>query len=487
MNFKIQPWSHQLEAIDLAAHRNEFALFMEQGTGKTPTAINILRAKYQQNQRVLNTLILCPQIVIENWKKEFLAHSEVPESFVHCIRGSDRQRAELARQALRLSRDTGGQGQILITNYEAVLMKDFYQVLLNEFAPVAIVLDESHKIKSMESIRTRAVLALGRKAQFRYILSGTPVVNSVFDIFSQFLFLDKGETFGEKFYGFRGMYFKDVNAAMPRHCYFPDWQLREGSLDEINKRIYRKAYRKTKAECLDLPPLVRQIIEVPLTNWQTKVYRAMERDAVATVNEKTISADLAIKKALRLQQIVTGFVTEDSGEIEHIPHSRINILEEVIETIPLHEKFIIWATFKQNYIEIRELLNRLKIAYGEIHGDVSGKIQQAAVNDINNPSSGMRAVIAHPASGGTGVNLTGASYAIFYSRNFNWGDDNQAESRNHRGGSEVHRKITRIDLVSPGTTDEIVLLALRDKKDVSEEVLKHLKKGKYVYGNGSKQ
>jgi SNF2 family DNA or RNA helicase len=80
-------------------------------------------------------------------------------------------------------------------------------------------------------------------------------------------------------------------------------------------------------------------------------------------------------------------------------------------------------------------------------------------------------MIANQAAGGIGVNMVAASYSIYYSKNFSYGDDAQSESRNHRGGSERHEKITRIDLVCPQTIDELVNEALKAKKNIGELIL----------------
>ena len=80
-------------------------------------------------------------------------------------------------------------------------------------------------------------------------------------------------------------------------------------------------------------------------------------------------------------------------------------------------------------------------------------------------------MIANQTAGGIGINLTAASYSIFYSRNFSLEADLQAEARNYRGGSEVHKKITRIDLVAADSIDSLVVEALAKKENISEQIL----------------
>ena len=80
-------------------------------------------------------------------------------------------------------------------------------------------------------------------------------------------------------------------------------------------------------------------------------------------------------------------------------------------------------------------------------------------------------MIANQGAGGIGINMTEASYSIFFSRNFSLEHDLQAEARNYRGGSEMHQKVTRIDLVSPGTIDELISEALANKQNMAEKIL----------------
>jgi SNF2 family DNA or RNA helicase len=474
MHYKVKPWAHQLKAIERAKDMPHFALFFEQGCGKTSTAINLLRHKYMQEGIFLPTLILCPPIVIENWKREIVTHSEVDTSHILLLTGKQKNRViNFFQQALN------GSCRIVITNYESLLIPELVDVL-KTWAKV-LVLDESHKCKEISTKRAKAAIAISKNAKFKYILSGTPIVNSAFDIFSQFLILDGGDTFGEKIQDFRRTYFVDHNARRPKQSYFPDWHPREGALAKINEKVYRKAMRVRKDECLDLPPLVRQIVDFDLADEQQPAYKAMERDAVSYFQGTVISADLAIKKALRLQQITCGFVTDDEGKhVTFARNARRSALQEVCETITPAHKFIVWCVFKHDYAVVASVMEELRIPYVELHGGVPADKRQDNVDRFNS-NGGPRALIGHPASAGIGVNLTVASYAIFYSRGFSLENDLQAEARNHRGGSERHKTIHRIDLVARGTIDEQVLLALQEKQDVSEAILKYMRRGK----NGS--
>lgn len=476
MQYKIKPWQHQLDAIDRFKSEVCGALFFEQGCGKTLTLISILRHKYKAQGFVVPTLVLCPAIVVENWRREWLANSGLRDFQVVTLTGTGAERLEQFRLV------AVDPHKVVITNFEALLMKGMHEVL-KKWAK-ALILDESHKCKDITSKRTKLVYEISKTCAYRFIASGTPVVNSLFDIYSQFLIMDQGKTFGDKLHTFKHKYFDDMNANRPRHCYFPDWRPRVGAVHEINAAIYKSAVRVKKSECLDLPPLVKQIVDFELDDEQARFYRAMEKDAIAYFSDNdplasVVSADLAIKKALRLQQITSGFVTDDAGSTRIFEKNpRTKVLKEVIESIPSKAKFIIWAVFKQNYHDIRATLEAMHIPYTELHGEVDANDRQNNVDDFNRPNGGARALIGHPGSGGIGVNLTAASYALFYTRGFSLENDLQAEARNHRGGSEIHKCITRIDIVARHTVDEVVMCALRDKLDVSEAVLNHMRRSK---------
>lgn len=476
MEYLIPPWKHQLEAIERAKDIPDFALFFEMGAGKTSTAINILRHKYNQGRRILRTLVLCPPIVIRNWRDEWLRHSKMDPLSVVCLTGSGKERERRFRK--QAFAEFGGAqqsaGGIFITNYEALLMPELFKAFL-EWKPEALVLDESHKCKDPKAKRTKLAVQLAGLAKNRYILSGSPVLNSPMDLFSQYLILDGGETFGKNFFAFRGRYFRDKNSGMPKERYFPKWEIVPGALDDINERIFRKGVRVEKKDCLDLPPLVRETRYVSMAPEQARLYKEMKRDLVTFLGDKACTAQLAITKALRLQQIASGYIKTVEGEeialAEETPKQEA--LHEILEELTPQHKVLVWAVWKQNYEQVRKVCDSLGVAYVEVHGEISDKNKADAVHRFNTDPS-VRVLLGHPGSGGIGINLVAASYSVFYSRTFSLEHSLQAEARNHRGGSEIHDKITRIDLVTADTIDELVSKKLADKIEVSDKLLRDL-------------
>jgi SNF2 family DNA or RNA helicase len=472
MEYLIEPWAHQKEAIRRAETLQNFALFFEMGTGKTGTTINIIRSKCNQARRMMRTLILCPPIVVKNWRKEFELHSKVRPDQILLLTGSGKYRLKRFRASVEEG-SKPGHGLVVVTNYETLLMSEVFSAILT-WQPEILVCDESHKCKDSKAKRTKLAIELSRVAKHRYLLTGTPVLNSPMDLFSQFLILDQGETFGKNFFMFRARYFRDKNSGMPRDRYFPDWQIRPGALEEINHAISASGMRVTKDECLDLPPLVRQTILVGMTPDQARMYREMKKDFIAFMNDKAVTATLAMTKALRLMQIASGYVKTVEGEeiaLEDTP--KMVALSELLSEITPSHKVLVWACWRKNYAEIRRVCDRLGLDTVEIHGDVNISTRDEAVERFNSDPR-CRVFIGHPGAAGIGINLVAASYSIFYSRNFSLEQDLQAEARCYRSGSERHAKITRIDLACEGTIDEIVAKKLADKQQIGESVLRDL-------------
>lgn len=467
LSFNRPLWKHQAECLDRFAFRTESALLHEMGTGKTTTAIAWCRAKYNVAKDILPTLIVSPKVSLENWLDEIKrnAPAKVFDSAV-ILTGSEKKRI----QTLRLS-----EAKIFIVNPEAFDMEELVQELHKKNFKISVV-DEVHRFKNPKSKRLSNLLYITDFCTNRMIMTGTLILNSYLDIWAQWRILDKGETFGLNFYTFREQWFRDANIAWKgKPKYFPNYVPKPGIDDELSQKIDRKASRKTKAECLDLPPLIRLIENVELGTEQARAYKQMEAELIAEVNAGVCVATNALVRVLRMLQILTGYLQVERGDekFSHVlrENPRLQRLKELLEEITPQAKVIVWCNFQANYASIRELCKDLDVEFAEIHGE-KGEHRKEEMRFQNDPKC--RVMIANPQAGGVAINLTEASYAIYYSRGYSLGDRLQSEARCHRGGSEKHQKITLIDLVSPGTLDEDVLAALLRKENFSDNVMSRL-------------
>lgn len=467
----VELWAHQLQAVKRAKSLNHFALFFEPGTGKTLATIQMLCDKYHARQRIMNTLVLTPLVVIEQWVREFEKYSErIPKGLVMPLTGPNWKRLRFLEDNLKC-----GYNVIAITNYEALYNQPLFKKFM-DFAEI-LVCDESSKLKEKSSRRSKLAATLADKCKYKYILSGTPILSSPMDIFQQFRVLDGGETFGKNFWIFRAQHFVDRNASWrTSHNYFPDWVPKEDCSKSISEKIKHCSMHIKKEDAIDLPPLIKKEVFVGMGAEQSKAYQEMRDFFLTVVRDKTCVAELVLTKLLRLQQIVSGFVKFDDGsekEFQDVP--RLEALEELLNEITPTDKVIVWAVFKKNYTQIRKVCEKLKLPYVELTGETDDK--DKSVQEFNNNPE-IKVLIANQSAGGIGVNLVAAGTAIYYSKNFSLESDIQSESRNHRGGSleAGHSKILRIDLICKDTLDEIIQQAITNKIATGEEILGLLRK-----------
>jgi SNF2 family DNA or RNA helicase len=448
-------WSHQKNTVRECEDRDHFALFFEPGCGKTLTAITILSDKVAKYNRKIPTLILCPLIVCENWKRE-LARALPTEWYkgVEILDGTANQRAEKLINPNKW---------IFITNHEALIMKPLYQRLISRRFKLLIV-DESHRFKNPTAKRTKALTLLSDTCQFKYILTGSPVLQNELDLFSQFRILDP-KIFGENFYSFRARYFEDKNSGMPKQAYYPNWQIKPSARDQIAEILNQYAHVVKKEDVLDLPPLVRTKIFVEPTSEQAKHYTEMERDFITSLENlhapEIVVATTTLTKLLRLQQICSGVLKTDQRD-RIINCGKQAALKELLTDIGSKHQVIIWTSWVPTYFEIRKVCVELDLSYEFIVGETKQADRQQAQDDFN--AGKIQIIIANQAAAGVGINLQAASYMIYYSKTYNLEHDIQSEARNYRAGSERHEKITRIDLITKDTIEEEITESLWNKQ-----------------------
>jgi SNF2 family DNA or RNA helicase len=240
-------------------------------------------------------------------------------------------------------------------------------------------------------------------------------------------------------------------------------------LDELQERLTHFSFRVTKDQCLDLPDKVFLRREVELTPEQRRAYEQMRLMALATFDQGLTSTVNALTQIMRLQQIVCGHVTLDSGEVVSLPNHRMNELFAAIEESS--GKIIIWAHFRHDIDAIKVALQK---EYGmnsvaTYYGDTPADERPEIVAKFQDPKSELRFFVGQPRTGGYGLTLTEAHTMIYYSNGYDLEVRLQSEARIDRFGQV--NKMTYIDLVSPKTVDDKIVTALLQKMDVANEVM----------------
>ena len=240
-------------------------------------------------------------------------------------------------------------------------------------------------------------------------------------------------------------------------------------LDELKEKLDRFSFRVKKEECLDLPDKLYVKREVDLTDEQATAYNQMKTLALAQLNGSIVSTVNALTQLMRLHQIVCGHVKMDNGDVVELPNHRVSELLNIIEETD--GKIIIWATYRHDIEAIKLALQKAygMEAVGTYYGDTEGDERQRVVADFQDPDKPLRFFVGNPSTGGYGLTLTAANTVVYYSNSFDLEKRLQSEDRAHRIGQT--KNVTYIDLIAPGTVDEKIVKALRDKIDIATQVL----------------
>jgi len=460
---KTKPMQHQLEAFNTMRGQKNFALFMEQGTGKTKTTIMDFDYQYQTGA-IDRVLVIAPNGVHRNWLDELNKHCDSPHMAVaYSSTMGVRSRRELD---MLITNTEQSVLPILTMNVEAFSSKKAIMYATNfcQMGRTYIVVDESSRIKTPGAKRTKELIKLGKLCLCRRILTGTPVTNSPLDVFSQFAFLDNRILGHRSYYAFRARYAVVVSMCMGGRTFQSVKGYR--NMEELTDKVAKYSYRCLKQECLDLPDKVYSKRYVELGKEQARIYKSLVATTKAEIAGAEIKTQLVLTKLLRLQQVVGGFVADDDGNMHTIDdNKRIGTLMDVV--CDVHGKCIVWARFTQEIIAIEKALQQEygKDAVVSYYGATTAADRDAAVQRLQSDST-CRFFVANPHAAGIGLTLTAAETTVYYSHDFSLETRLQSEDRNHRHGTK--NTVRYIDLVASDTVDEKVLSALIEKKNFAD-------------------
>ena len=506
-HLKLPLADYQKVALMSCLGQESYALFMEQGTGKTPIVINRIclegMRKRRDENKLFRALIICPNQVRLNWKNEFSRFAVCHGKF-GVLRGDLIKRT---RTLLDVVRDSSKHNwTVAIISIDSVA---------NTFDPLSvpqwdlIVIDESHYIKSHKTARAKYCLKFNNmKYKQRMALTGTPIANSFFDLFTQLEFLGEGlsgfTSFGQ-FSGFHGVFDPKLSHANPI-----ERLIGMRGLPLLQERLTRLSFLITKKDAgLKLPEKLYDISEVEMTTIQSKMYEKLRQELVVEIEEilatpttmdKTVTINHILTRLLRLAQVTSGHVKWDDGRIEQIPGGNpkvkelIRILNEHFRADPLG-KAIVWCTFIEDMRIISQALKYCDIKHTGYHTVINAKYKYKdsfEAQSAFNCDPDAKVFLANPASAGEGLNIIGydatkelssktyTSLVVYFSSNWSMIQRSQSEDRAHRRGTRNNVRIT--DLVVPGTIDEDIRARVMEKRETANliqdvrEILKSLKK-----------
>lgn len=428
------------------------------GCGKTLTAIAVAGAAYEMGV-IEKVLIVAPTSVCSVWPKEFDDYSSIKYK-VNVLLGDKKSRL---KELEALKNFPFKALKVAVINYESTWRDGIFEALM-DWKPDMIIADESQRIKTHDAEQSKAMHRLGDIAKYKLILSGTPVQNNAIDIFSQYRFLDP-TVFGMNFYAFRNRYAIMGGFNQKQIIGYKD-------LDKLIKKEHSIAYRVTKDEALDLPEQTFLTRHIPLTGKEKQLYDQIKRESFAELeNGGQITAPTVLTKLLRLQQFTGGFIQADgSTKPELVFKGKLNALEDILDdyVIDAGKKLVIFCRFRPEIDLISKLLEKKKIRFCSIYGDIKIDDRGDIVKDFQtNPET--KVFLAQIDTAGLGITLTAADTCVYYSVNFNYAAYSQSLARIHRIGQR--NTCTYIHLTVEKTIDETVLKALAKKEDLAKTVV----------------
>ena len=445
-------WPHQAWAYHWSYNNDASIANVCMGGGKSKITIDLI-----QNKQFWSTLILCPTQVRAVWPKEIVKHGAIDVKVVVLESGTTITKARQIKENMEFV-TRGITPVVFVLNYESC----WREPLASEILGIqwdAVILDESHRIKSHDSNVSKFCAKLSKRAAFRLCLTGT-MMSVPSDVFGQYRFLDPG-VFGTSFHRFQARY-----AVMNR--YIPHKVDQWVNQDEFAERVGWLAYRVGPEVLKDLPDAQHIQRPVVLSPKAMKFYQTLEKQMIAEIDGGTITAANGLVKLLRLQQATSGFMVEDeTGNVIEIDTSKADMLTEILEDIG-NEPVVVVCKFKHDLATIEAVCQKLGKSYGEISGArKDGLTNQATMNpDID-------VLGAQIQSGGVGIDLTRARYAVCYSVGFDLINYEQFLARIHRPGQT--RDCTYFHLCAEKTVDHVVYGALKNKQNVIDSILSNLR------------
>lgn len=447
--FITEPWPHQRAALLAGANVPGYALFWEMGTGKTKAAIDIVRWR-KGHSGLRRALVIAPNEVVYNWKREVAIHAK-EDALI--LEGALKDRADRLRGG-RLPTFT-------IMNIEAVdpLLEPLLRVGFD-----MVIVDESTRIKNPDAKRTKAILKLGQYSGARLILSGTPVVQHLYDLYAQLEFLAPG-IFG-RYSQFKYRYFTMVYDMKKDRDYIVP---RKDRIEELLKVVDTLSYRVTKRDVLpDLPEkLPPQMYVVPMYGDQLRSYHRMRVAYRAWLDEQTeIKTSLVITQRLRLSQITSGFLIhpETGDAVFYDDGAKAHVVDGLVDDL-LPQKIVVFAHFRAECEFYYKRYERHGSAL--IYGGMKPEDRDAIVNAFQTEES-PKVLVCQEGSGGIGINLTAASHAIYVSRSYSLEHWLQSQDRLHRAGQK--NPVTLHVVQCRGTVDQDIDDVLNGKADIAELV-----------------
>ena len=442
---------YQKRGLDFLSYLAQFGfggiLADDMGVGKTLVAIAYLLYR-KEHEGPAPALVIAPTSVTHTWETEIARFT--PQ--LRALRlESGNERAARYEEI--------GSYDVIITSY-ALARLDAEKLAQTRFR--AIVLDEAQNAKNPSSQISRVVRAL--RAEHRLALTGTPVENSLRDLWSIFAFLEPGLLGSES--SFRKRFEIPIASGDPK------------AIGVLHARLEPFVLRRTKEDVApELPERTEAELVVDLSPTQRRLYRGIAEAARREIlgDWDSLGADRASVHVLaaltRLRQVCAhpGLLSEKYLEEPEASSKFEALLETIDEIIDGRHKVLVFSAFASMLRIVRAELDRREIKYGYLDGSTKDKDRRGEVERFMSPD-GPPVFLCSLKAGGVGLTLTAADYVILYDPWWNPAVERQAIDRTHRIGQ--NRAVTAYRLIARGSVEEKIRALATRKHELSANIIR---------------
>jgi SNF2 family DNA or RNA helicase len=436
---RTQLHQYQKDLISKAQSVPNLGLFLPPGLGKTTTTLTIIAEQFEGK-----TLIIAPKRVAETvWDAEVQKWQHLKHLKLSKIMGSPTQRLS----ALNLDAD------IYLINLENVA---WLCGLSDKLVFTNLVIDESSRFKDASTKRFKALKKHLKGFQRRIILTGTPTPQGIGDLWSQVGILDLGQRLETSLTRFRDKYM--LPDQMNRHTRVVySWKLKLGADLQVQEKISDICMSLKAEDYLQLPTLSNIYHKIEIDKNVRGQYDQLRKDMVVDIKKEKITAPTAAALANKLLQFTSGAVYNEAGEAQEVHRSKLECLESIMEESS--SPALVFYHFKHS-------LQRIRLQFPE-----------AVVLDDDNIAAWrrgeIRMLLAHPQSGGIGLNLQcnvgDTAQTVWF--DLPWSSENyiQANARIYRQGQE--KPVIIHHLTVANSIDEQVVKVLDGKINLQDALL----------------
>lgn len=454
------PMGHQTTIHDFAAPKPFAGIFAEYGTGKTLCALMIVNSLRLRRILVVSTKLSVKSV----WPTEIRTHTNF--RWVVLV-GARRKKARLLYHAMKSISQPGGayhRGSstptIFLVNYDGV--KNIYNEIVK--CPWdAIVLDESTKIKSPTTMRTKIMWDIGKRIPRRYIMTGFPVTENLADLYAQIKFLDNTNILGTSYHAFLNEYFVKMGTkTLPV----------KRKTKELLKKISSFCIHVTN-EKLKLPPKRYKKIDIELTAKQKELLDSFKKTFQLELGKVKIDTQFIFTLITKSLEICDGYVKDADGNLEVIPTNKDEALVELLEEMDAkYHKTVIWAAHRFSIKKLYRILTKLGYGTLKLTGETEDEdfVVKRFQHDKRYPI-----LLATQKKAAESVTLTASRHAIYYSNTWSYDLRANSEARIRRKGSERHESILYTDLITNASVENKVYDCLRKKGNLITELKAHFR------------